>query len=142
MINFIRELLDPWLKDVMSADTLIVYSLDPLRRITGDCDSTSLEAPTFHGFPIVHEVVVVDSNRKNQLISALYDRFDAPYPADAPRCFIPHHGLRAVCGDRVTDLVICFQCYTIVAYRNGKKSSGTRTSQSPRSVFDQILDLV
>lgn len=56
------------------------------------------------------------------------------------RCFIPHHGVRAVAGDKTLDLVICFTCHYMDIYLNGEKLGQRMViDPAPFSAFDQAL---
>lgn len=53
-------------------------------------------------------------------------------------CFEPRHGIKIVNKTKVTDLVICFQCYSVLIY-SGKQSGEFLIEGSPK-VFNQIAD--
>ena len=60
---------------------------------------------------------------------------------NVPACFRPRHGIHATRGQKVVDLLVCFECSQVEVYSGGsdQPSLGLRTSGSPEPVFDKAL---
>jgi len=119
---------------VAEADRLIVYSLSPERSSGSEgCDR-------LHEYPILSQVDVVDS-RTAQVYSSL--RAGEEVGTLGMRCFIPRHGVRAIRGHIVLDLVICFECTNMAVF----ESSGSEIfmwadiSQNPQALLDELLGI-
>ena len=56
-------------------------------------------------------------------------------------CFNPRHGIRVRQGDSVLDLVICFECLQVEVFEGEQRAASFLTSDSPQSVFDEVLRL-
>lgn len=54
-------------------------------------------------------------------------------------CFNPRHGIRAVQGKKTVELVICFECFQVQFYVDGKQGRGFLVTDSPQPAFDQVL---
>lgn len=142
-----------------AAETWTLYSLAPEQKIPAPDATRSkttkakptkkpaakpptkkrdVEAP-FHG------VVVLGKRelKKDEAIAAsLKDALYASMEKGSKpsRCFIPHHGVRAVVGDKTLDLVICFTCHYMDIYLNGEKLGQRMViDPAPFSAFDQAL---
>jgi hypothetical protein len=84
------------------ADYLVVFSLLPEQRGRPE------QVTQFHGYPVLGKVEVRTPEAFGQVIESL--RRGIYGDSIVKRCWDPHHGVRAVSGDRCFDLVICFQC--------------------------------
>ena len=110
------------------SDQLFVYSIKSMMA--------SEQKNTFQGYPIVGRSEVKDKQSKAAVVAHFYDGVvDEGLPSG---CFNPHHGLRAVKGNQVVDLVICFECSNVkIEYRG--QSRVTSTGPKPEIFFNQIL---
>lgn len=94
------------------ADRVVLYELDPTQR--GKVSSGT----TFWEYPVVREKELTEPRERAELIRTLYEGM-AEQKVGA-RCFVPHHGLRAVRGGKTLDLVLCFTCQWVHIHYNGK----------------------
>jgi hypothetical protein len=114
------------------AEQFVLLSLDPKR----------LDRPaegSFHGYRVVGQTPVSDPRRK-ELIVALYDGIAED--ASPARCFIPHHGIRAVRGKQTLDLVICFTCSQMHVHVPGASDHEWKwatVAETPMQTFDRAL---
>jgi hypothetical protein len=54
-------------------------------------------------------------------------------------CFNPRHGRRAVSHNKRVDFLICFECYQVAIYVDGKFLAAIRTTASPQPTFDKSI---
>jgi hypothetical protein len=121
-------------RDVLvHADTLELLSLDPGRP--GRPAAMPLNA--FHGWTVLGRTTIQDATQRKAVVGAL-DRGVAE-GAFAARCFDPRHGVRAMRGKTVVELVICFECRQIEAFVDGKEAGSALTSPSPKAPLDRAL---
>lgn len=90
---------------------------------------------SFHGYRIVGQARV-DSQTKARLITALYQGM-ADKAAWRFACFSPRHGIRAIRGREVVDLVICFHCHQFLTYPG--TGNYPAISDAAQPIFDQTL---
>ena len=118
-----------------------------LREKTDQCELLSLEPlgydpeelpGRFHGWKVLGRMPV-DDDKKQQLLEELQKVIDKSTPKVAKACFFPRHGIHAVRGDQIVDILICFECYRVQYFVNAKFHSEFLTSESPQSLFDQVL---
>ncbi|MGC4046024.1 MAG: hypothetical protein QM758_19710 [Armatimonas sp.] len=95
--------------------------------------------PPFHGVVVLGKRELKKEDAiATSLKEAIYASIEkSGKPA---RCFIPHHGIRAVVGDKTVDLVICFTCHYMDIYVNGEKLGNRLViDPAPFTAFDQAL---
>lgn len=109
-------------------DTLVLYELDPTRRKPAD-------GATFHGWSVVKQMDVPPPQQK-ELTDALFTAM-AEQKVGA-RCFIPHHGLRAMKGGKTVDLVLCFTCQWVVIHHEGHTRKAL-LAHKPIALYDRVL---
>lgn len=93
---------------------------------------------TFHGYKILGRMNVEDAAARKQLVTA-YKRAIEEGEAAAAGCFNPRHGIRLKQKDRVTDLVICFECIFTMTYNGENYAGGFRHSGNASVVFNNVL---
>jgi hypothetical protein len=139
-----------------AAETWTLYSLAPEQKPATQDATRGVKRPPSkkkatkkravrNGEPPFQGIVVLgkrtlkkDDEAATKLKAALYTAIEkSGKPA---RCFIPHHGIRAVVGDKTLDMVICFTCHYLDIYVNGEKL-GPRLviDPGPFTAFDQAL---
>lgn len=92
---------------------------------------------SFHDETILGKTMVKDAEARNRLVTALKK---AVYESQgAPGCFNPRHGIRVTYKGRTVDLVICFECWQVMAYVGDERVKGFMVHESPQAVFDEIL---
>jgi hypothetical protein len=115
---------------VEHADHLTLYELDPTQR------GKVAAGKTFWQYPVVSEKDVTDPKERAELIQTLYGCM-AEQKVGA-RCFVPHHGLRAVRGDKTVDLVLCFTCQWVHIHYGGKTKIALLAARG-MPVYDKAL---
>ena len=115
-------------------DRLQLYSLHPYPHLY---DEPVIESEAFHGYKVIGQALVTEPSDREQLVEALYDGLSSS-DGRVAACFHPRHGLRAVRGDHVVDLVICYECRQVDVVVDGKRTGHTTTSR-PEHVFDAAL---
>ena len=118
------------LHPMQSAASCELFSLDPnSRKPTGD---------TFHGWKVLGSMALKSSATRRTFVDAL--RVGAnEWPEMYAGCFIPRHGLRFKGGESDLDLVICFECASMLAYVGESVCDQVLVSRSPRKLFDGTL---
>jgi hypothetical protein len=124
-------------------EQLILLSLDPETMAkdpeTGDF-IYDCSGGKFYGCRVVGQMNIDGQERRGELIKALYNGITADR-IRVRMCFEPHHGIRAVRGQNVLDLVICFMCSRIHMHSgagNQQYTSGM-IADTPAAVFNRIL---
>ena len=107
-----------------------IYALEP-----------AMEEPIedgFHGYPVRGQATINSRSDRAQLSHALAQGIAGNQDMIA-KCFLPRHGIRAESGDRVCDLVICFECLQIKVHDNGEaRTEQVLTTSGPQRIFDRI----
>ena len=138
-----------------AAETWTLYSLAPeqkvpvpdaargkvgkKRAVKKTVKKRDAEAP-FHGFVVLGKAALKkDAEGVGALKDSLYAAIEKS--GKAARCFIPHHGIRAVSGEKTLDLVICFTCSYMDIYVGGERL-GERLviAKDPFPAFDKALE--
>lgn len=118
---------------VVNADRLAVLSL------VWDMRQQAPETKSFHDYPVIGEVEVKDAEIRAEVIETLHR---GTYGESmAKRCFMPHHGIRAVCKGRGLDLVICFicECMQVFADPKSDKHEWADIGTAPEQCLNRIL---
>lgn len=113
------------------ATELELLSLEPQLPSTKPRDA-------FHGYKVLGRTRVQEPQLKDQLLAAIRQGISESAGAVAV-CFNPRHGVRAISGRSVVDLVICFECLQIQPYLDGKQVDTALTTRSPQALLDQVL---
>jgi hypothetical protein len=94
----------------------------------------------FHGYDFLGKTEIEDVLERKALIDALYQSIaESTGPA---LCFGPRHAVRAVKGDEIVDLVICFECQQIRILTENPKHVGEHnvsTTDKPAAAFNAAL---
>jgi hypothetical protein len=69
------------------------------------------------------------------LIEAVERDRDVTYRA---LCFRPRHGIRAIAETNTIDLLICFECSSIMEFKNGEEGSSPLNPE-PKDLFNRTL---
>ncbi len=112
------------------ADTLLVFSLDPIEP---------KEKPKghFHGWNVLGVTEVKKPEARKALLAALHK--GAAGGTAAKKCFEPRHGLRAKVGDKTYDLVICYACGYMQVFTDDKQGDNVLTDNSSATALDKVL---
>jgi len=126
-------------------DSFYLYSLHPVpadfrRQTFGFSSGNTNETPKiemFHGFEVLGRAEIVDTNERKELVEALKNGVAEGKKLEPLACFDPRHGIRAVKGGTNVDLVICFECLTIMEVINTDR--WFRISHKPNERFNEAL---
>lgn len=113
-----------------SADRFEVFSLDP-----SPVDERTPQS--FRGYRILGSTVISDSATQTRLSDSLRNSVDIAW--SVPRCFSPRHAVRVTHGAKVTDFLICFECFQVEVWEDRTRIASWITSTSPQRVFDDIF---
>ena len=113
------------------SEKLYLYSLQADRLPEADLKTM----PTFHGYPILGQTRIRATPERADLLEAVRPGLEEK---TVDSCFEPHHGLRAVRGNRTVDLLIGFGCEHMEIYDHRGRHRST-VSSSAQSVFNRIL---
>ncbi len=91
----------------------------------------------FHGFEILGRAEIVDSNERQELVEALKKGVTEGKKREPLACFDPRHGIRAVKSGINVDLVICFECLTVMEVISTDR--WFRISHKPNERFNEAL---
>ena len=92
----------------------------------------------FHRWKTLGQTVISDVATQKKLTDAL--RAGARENSGmAAACFNPRHGIRVVSAGRTFDLVICFECLSVMTYDGDQRTEGFLVSRSPQPLFDEVL---
>jgi hypothetical protein len=122
------------LRDLRAAETFEMFSLDP-------CEKNRDKKEFFHGWVILGKTIVSSSKERNEILKALQR---AAYEHDMSStifCFLPRHGIRVRQGERLLDLVICFQCEKLYVYKveDGDEDEIVYLRGSAQPNLDEVL---
>jgi len=94
-------------RELATATAVVLYAVDPL----GD---GARAAPEFHGYEIRKEVPIPPA----EVATVMTAVTRSVGHGDVANCFDPHHALRVTTARGTLDLVICFGCAQLEAYRD------------------------
>jgi hypothetical protein len=112
-----------------SADTAILYSLDPTIR-------SGTNKQTLYNFKILGQMHV--DAKQMPVVADTFKNAVANFKGIAPNCFDPHHDLRIVSGGHIYDFLVCFKCSALVIYKDKKVTVSLGITSSP-DVLDNLL---
>lgn len=113
-------------------DALVLLSLNPERPDKQAKDD-------WYGWKVLGRTELKDAAARKVVADAV-QKGVKDSDGTAAKCFEPRHGVHAVRGDKSVDLVICFECYQLHVYVNGKREGRTiLTTRAPQAALDQIL---
>lgn len=92
----------------------------------------------FHGWNAFGKTVVKDKETRKKVLEAVVKGVEDS-DGTAARCFNPRHGISVTLDGKTTDFVICFECYQIYVFRDGKRDQTLLTTRSPEKVLDKAL---
>jgi hypothetical protein len=113
------------------AGQIELYSLDPSR-------SDEKPKDDFHGWKVLGKTTVKSADTLKTLVAAL-KKGVAENEGIVAGCFNPRHGIRVTHDGKTVDFVICFECYQVAVYVDGKREKGFLVTRSPQPAFDKVL---
>jgi hypothetical protein len=119
------------------ADGFELYSLEP-QVARADQDGNVIEPKDgFHGYRALGKTEVKAADRK-KLADALRLGVEGNYWTVAG-CFLPRHGVRMTADKKTVDLVICFQCMSVLVFVDGKQEAQFLVTGEPQETLDAVL---
>jgi len=114
------------------SERTVLWSLAPILLEGGEKEET------FHGWKVLGKTVLADKEARQKVLEALdAGTKDA---SGSAFCFDPRHAIRASSRGKTVDLVICFECWRIKVYLNGRATGhDVAISDASRPVFNQVL---
>lgn len=121
-------------KVLENAISLEIYSLDPDVIVK---DTPGIER--YFGWKVLGKTVVKIPIQKMEVVTAI--KRGVEKGNFGAICFWPRHGIRAKHNNVVVDLVICFECYWIYVYYDGKevRADELMTKDTARDLLNKIL---
>lgn len=113
-----------------AADSVELLSLDPSRI------DAKAKDQGFHGYKPLGKTVLKGEAKKALL--ATLRKGIADSDGSVAGCFRPRHGIRALLKGKSVDLVICYECHSILIFA-GDKPSSTPTHPGPAKQLNKIL---
>jgi len=113
------------------ADKFELYSLDPT-------PTTEIPAVNFHDWAILGSTEVDKADVRKRLVAAL-KKAAAENEGIAAGCFNPRHGIRVIHGGKTYDLVICFECYSVIVYIDDVRKESFLITDSALDTFNKVL---
>jgi len=90
----------------------------------------------FHGYAVLGRAPIPDHAQQQEIVAAFYQ--SAREANEELLCFMPHHGLHAVRGAAVVDIVICFHCMLYQLYDGDTHPFGA-LSRTAEPLFRRIV---
>ena len=116
------------------AETFTIYALHPYPHQTEDEEWA--DRPRLDDYVILGEAEV-DRAAALATMRAVYQGI-RDSDGTVAACFNPRHGIRATLGDRTVDLVICYECLSMQAHRDGEHAQNLRTTEAPGNTLTAI----
>lgn len=89
------------------------------------------------GYPVIQRRVVEDPLVRIELLERIYRGLVEA--RGMALCFEPHHAVRAVRGDVVVELVICFECERLTCHEPGRPQQGGATGPAAEPLLTELL---
>jgi hypothetical protein len=124
------------LKVLEQGDRFVLLSLNP-KNINGWEEQVPRPKSSFHYYEVLGKVEIQDPKERIELLQALFKGM-SDSTGTSYACFNPRHGIRATLGKETVDLVICFECGSLVIHASDETS--LFVSQTPIPTFNRILE--
>lgn len=121
----------PVLTALEKGDKFELYSLDPT-------PTTEIPPDNFHDWAILGSTKVDKADVRKGLIAAL-KKAAAENDGIAAGCFNPRHGIRVVHDGKTFDLVICFECLSVIVYIDDARKEAFLITNSAQALFNKVL---
>jgi hypothetical protein len=119
---------------------VVLFSLEPGVSIANSQEdwakAATGAAEYFHDYRVLGKTEVKDAELQTNLKSSLLKAMPG---GDSAACFNPRHGLRLIVGDKVVDLLICFECGTFITYYNADKGKASLFGKAPAQLYNRTL---
>jgi hypothetical protein len=115
-------------------ESMTLYSLDG--NFTPGYDKP-YKGEAFHDYPVLGKTDIASPADRRAILAAVLKGIEESTGGEA-KCFWPHHGVSLVQVGKRIDYLICFNCYQVYRYADGK-SMKQLTTRSPAVVLDVHL---
>ena len=109
-----------------------LFSIRPARVETGP------GAMHFHGWEIIGRTSIRDEEKRKKLVAALKTGVEENQGIGAA-CFRPRHGIRVTEPGKVTDFIICFECFQVQVIVDGLPQKAVLVTRTPEAAFNDAL---
>jgi hypothetical protein len=92
----------------------------------------------FHGWEVIGRTWVRDPALRKKIVAAFRAGVEENQGLGAS-CFRPRHGIRVTQKGRVTDFIVCFECYRTQVYVDDRPQKSVLVTRSPEGVFNESL---
>lgn len=133
---------DGLLGHLAGSDAMTIHATHPYEHEFmegGEFEDRADTVPRFHGQPVLGTAQVTDAALRDRLL-ALVERGIEASDGRVAMCFDPRHALSIVKDGRVTDLLICFECYSMSVWVDGAKLEGHLTARSVEPGVSAIFE--
>ena len=132
-IQFGQEMPSDLAEVLMQAEELELFALNP----DWPTEETRNDPNAFHGYLVRGQATLTDREQRLGLLAS-FAQGDQENDSIVAACFNPRHGLRARHGDKVCDIVICFECLSYKLHDQDGQRDGGLISRDPQPHFDQV----
>lgn len=115
-----------------AATQAVLDSAEEVELLSISPDGTDPEG--FHNWPITKTVKVTDPGTIRALIAAIANGVKES-DGRPSACFEPRHGLRIKFGQQSVEMVICYECTTLIAYLDGERDENVRATTNSSAHF-------
>jgi hypothetical protein len=92
----------------------------------------------FHGWEVIGRTFVREPGQRKKLVASLRTGIEENSGIGAA-CFRPRHGIRVTEKGKVTDFIICFECYQMQVYVDDRPQKSILVTRTPEQMFNAAL---
>lgn len=92
----------------------------------------------FHGWEVIGRTSIRDEDKRKKLVGAFKTGVEENQGIGAA-CFRPRHGIRIAEQGKVTDFIICFECYQVQVVIDGLPQKAVLVTRTPEPAFNEAL---
>ena len=122
------------------ADGIELLSLHPseMRPTVRETLDPGGDPVAFRGWMVLGRLRVEGTTQ--QLLLQVLEAGVSESDGRVARCFNPRHGIRATSDGHLFDMVICFECFSILVFEDRTKTEIVTVTGSPELVLNNILE--
>ncbi|MEM7167699.1 MAG: hypothetical protein AAF581_19765 [Planctomycetota bacterium] len=117
-----------------SPDSMHLAALDPTPV---SFDPKRQRGELMHEYEVLGKTELTAGDR-TEAVNAVYESISGNTGVVAA-CFNPRHGLRASKGDSTVEVVICFECLSLVIVENGQRTASIIIGQDGSKALTSLL---
>ncbi|MGH8519744.1 MAG: hypothetical protein ACREUE_20010 [Panacagrimonas sp.] len=92
----------------------------------------------FHGWEVIGRTSIRDEEKRKKLVGAFKTGIEENQGIGAA-CFRPRHGIRITEQGKVTDFIICFECFQVQVMVDGLPQKAVLVTRTPEPAFNEAL---